>query len=167
MALATFALSISAEIITVNTPLKSQEIYKVVKASAENFLRYDTSDLISGGLYGELENPTIVEITKENKQVTHLKVEYSAFFMTVDFDFGDPVHEEFTKCTSNLTKGKNGNYSIDLTKTTCNYDPQLEIGDYDSYDQNQDPCCDNGRPVVDSNWCFDSYQEGAAYCASR
>jgi hypothetical protein len=80
--------------------------------------------------------------------------------MTVDYDFGDPVHEEHTICTSTLKKVA-GEYSEKNTETKCDFDPKRDI-----YEEPQgDPCCENGRPVVDSNWCFDSYEEGAAYCA--
>jgi hypothetical protein len=28
------------------------------------------------------------------------------------------------------------------------------------------PCCEESGPVVDSNWCFDSHEEGIEFCAS-
>ena len=151
--------SMAAQTVKVSVPLKDKDIYKVIYSSAQKFLAY-SGDEISGGLNGELEKPTIIEITKERKKTKQIVVRYRAFFMTVDYDFGDPVHEEYTTCTSTLKK-VSGKYSVKNTVTKCNFDPRVDISD----EPQGDPCCEDGRPIVDSNWCFDYYEEGAAYCA--
>jgi hypothetical protein len=151
--------SVLANTVTVSVPLKNKDIYKVIYASAQKFLAY-SGDYIGGGLSGELTNPTIIQITKDGSKTKEIIVKYEAFFMTVDYDFGDPVHEEYTTCKSTLKK-IDGEYTVENTTTACDFNPRRDI-----YEEPQgDPCCDNGGPVVDSNWCFDSYEEGAAYCA--
>ena len=149
----------ATQTVTVSVPLKNQEIYKVVYESAQKFLAYEGEE-IAGGLSGELTEPTIIEVTKEGDETQRIVVKYTAFFITYDYDFGDPVHEEFTSCTSTLNKVE-GKYSVKNTVTKCNFDPSVDIDE----EPQGDPCCEDGRPVVDSNWCFDYYEEGAEYCA--
>lgn len=162
MAIATYSFTaLSAETISVNRPLKKKSIIEVITQSVEKFLSYD-GDEISGGLDGDIKKPTIVEITKEGNQTLSLKVVYEAFFLSVDHDFGDPVHEEFTKCESILEK-RNGKYSVENTKTNCDFNPATDI---DPYWEREHPCCEGGRPVVDSNHCFDYYEEGREFCAN-
>lgn len=151
----------SAETITVNNPLKKKSILEIITQSVEKFLEYE-GDEISGGLYGDIKDPTIVEITKEGNKTLSLKVIYTAFFFTTDHDFGDPVHEEFTKCESKLTK-VDGKYSQENTKTNCNFNPATDI---DPYWSQEHPCCDEGTPIVDSNHCFDYYEEGIEFCSN-
>lgn len=162
--LSVIVLAISAYAVStvkVSVPLKDKEIYQVIFESTRDFLLYEGEE-IGGGLEGELENPTIIQVTKEGSKTLEIVVRSQAYFMTYDFEFGEPVHEEVTTCTSILKK-VSGKYSLKNTETKCNYDPAVELEDY--YHQAGHPCCDNGSPIVDSNHCFDYYEEGAAFCA--
>lgn len=160
--LASAAVSVFAlTTVKVSVPLKDKDIYKVIFESTENFLNYEGEE-ISGGLYGELKDPTIIQVTKKGPEAKEIVVRSHAFFMTTDHEFGDPVHEETTYCTSTLKKVA-GAYTLKNTTTKCNYDPAVELADYAH--QTDHPCCESdGTPIVDSNWCFDYYEEGAQFC---
>lgn len=147
------AMSVVAETLVVNTRLKNPVILEVVRQSVEFFLQYE-GDEIAGGLVGDLEDVTIIEITKENGEVTKLKVRSKANYMSTDFDFGDPVDEEETICISTLLKVA-GKYTVQNATTTCDFDPSAESKFHE--------CCANGV-VVDSNYCFDSFEEGLEAC---
>lgn len=114
-----------AQTLTVKTPLKNEAILKVVISSVEEFLSYE-SDLVAGGLSGDLEKVTIVEIVKEEGRVSEITVESNAFYYSYDFDFGDPVDEEFTKCRTTLLKNRFGLYSVEKSRTTCDFDPRVD-----------------------------------------
>ena len=143
--------------IKVNTHLVNPDIIAVVNQSVGNFLNYE-GDLISGGLdAAEVWNPMIKQITKQGNITRQIVVESRAMFVSYDYDFGDPVDEEETTCKTTLNK-VNGQYLLENAISVCDFDPSVEI-----YEGN--PCCEGG-PVVDSNFCFDSYEEGIAVCGS-
>jgi hypothetical protein len=144
--------------IKVNTNLVDKKIIKVVNQSVEKFLAYE-GDLIGGGLDGEIYSPMIKEITKKKGKVTKLKIESLAFYISYDYDFGDPVDEEETTCTTTLLKSK-GKYDLKNAITTCDFVPS-ENDHYTGH-----PCCEPDGPVIDANWCFDYLEEGLEFCSN-
>ncbi len=150
---------VQAEVIYVNTPVKDQAILKLVNQSVTEILDYN-DDKKAGGLDREVENATIFQITKKNNQVTQLRIRSNAVFTTTDYDFGDPVDEIDTVCVTTLSKDLNKSYQVEASDSYCDLKPYRDLNNESS----GNPCCDGG-PVVDSNMCFDSYEEGLEACS--
>lgn len=156
------AYSVEPVVIKVNTNLVDKKIIKTVNDSVAKFLEYE-GDKISGGLSGEIYQPMIKELTKIDGKVAQLKIESKAFYISYDYDFGDPVDEEETTCVTTLKKSSSGSYELYELKDAKSY---CDFVPADNDTSGEDPCCENGEPIVDSNWCFDYYEEGAEYCSA-
>lgn len=156
-----FQFSVQAEVISVNTPVKDQNLIKLVNESVTKLLEYSDNKK-AGGLDSEVKNPTIFEITKKNKIVTKIRIRSEAEFTTTDYDMGDPVDEVETVCVTTLNKDPKQNYFIHYPDSFCDFDPNKDLKN----EQSSNPCCDGG-PVVDSNMCFDSYEEGLEACKDQ
>ncbi len=115
--------NVFGQTIVTNNPLKRADLIKLVNQSVDKFLHFEGEE-ISGGLYGVVRTPKIIKIVKENDEVKELTVKSFATFMSFDYEFGDPVHEEDTACETTLEKVA-GLYSLENTKTTCNYNPAV------------------------------------------
>lgn len=159
-----FAFSANAEVVLINAPLTDKNIYDIVYKSAENYLEFDGGD-VNGGLIGDLQNPIVVSETQV-AGLQKMEVTYGVSFISFDSEFGDPVHEESFQCTSRLSSIIGGAYTVENTATTCDIDPKVDFKDeiYEEYKEFSNPCCTDSGPIVDSNMCFDSFEEGEAFC---